>query len=109
MPSHHSIPIHFPSGCKSQKTPTEAQKCFEQSAKTFDVIGSTNCNEWTTLLSIRDANFTKPDECRSWVIPMASRRPFSCIGLNLTAPIGADKSKQGYVAVRNMVMWEELL
>ena len=85
-----------------QVTKETAQLQFEQSAKTFQVIGSMDCAQWTTLLSIQDANFTKYDECRSWLIPVASRRPFSCIGLRLMDSIGT----QGYVAVRNIVMWE---
>ena len=33
--------------------------CFNQSPEEFEVIGSTDCKKWTTVLKIDDAGFTE--------------------------------------------------
>ena len=71
----------------------------------FRVIGSSmreGCANWSTLLEVKQAGFTKNDEFKSWLIPMENREPFSCIGLKILSTINMEK----VAALKNVTMWE---
>ena len=71
----------------------------------FLVIGSTmtdECTNWSTLLEVKKAGFTKNGEFRSWLIPIVNRKPFRCIGLKILSTIGDVNN----AALKNVMMWE---
>ena len=78
---------------------------FGQTPAHFLVIGSTmteNSKNWSTLLEVKNAGFTKNDEFNSWLIPTVNRKPFRCMGLKILSTM----SKKKYAALRNITMWE---
>ena len=77
----------------------------KRAVKKFEVVGSIDCVDWQVLLKVEDAGFVGEGEFRSWVIPRQSREMCSCVGLKLYSMLGNGP----YFAIRNVVMWTELL
>ena len=77
-----------------------------RASKSFQVIGSNDCHDWTILLEVDDGGFTFDNEFRSWDIPIDNRCSFTCIGLRGTTPKIPGNEKT-YMAVRNIIMWDE--
>jgi len=75
--------------------------------KWFDVVGSSDCATWTSMLTVFNSGF--PDngnrETRYWSISAQNRMAFTCIGLNVqTNPL----SSSPYLLLNNIMMWEEV-
>lgn len=77
----------------------------EYAPRSFEVIGSMDCVHWTTIFNIADAGFggTGPDQRRSWVIPLAKRRSFPCIGLRVNSVWNMGNP---YCRIKQIDLWE---
>lgn len=78
-----------------------------QAPKSFDVVGSDDCANWTKLLAVANSGFPnnrkEPQHTRHWNIPKKNRIPFECIGLKIYSVIGFDIPE-----VKSIIMWEEV-
>jgi len=81
----------------------------EVAPRSFQVVGSRDCANWTSILTVAESGFPDNDksEFRSYTIPMKNRLTFACIGLKITALRDAKRDKNNYPELRNIVMWEE--
>ena len=69
--------------------PIRCGDCFKQSPRAFQVIASSDCSDWTTLLIVENADFTKPNQLKTWLIPEERRSSFACVGLKVFSTIGS--------------------
>ncbi len=70
--------------------------------KKMMVVGSHDCTNWSTLLTIENTGFSD-NEFRKWEIPAENRVLYRCIGLKW--PVA---SSNGYAVVAEMRMWEQI-
>ena len=60
---------------------------LNQSPKSFYFVGSMDCSNWTTIIKVDDAGFTKNNQFKSWIIPKRGRQAFRCFGFELLSTI----------------------
>ena len=82
----------------------QKKKWLGQAPKKFDVVGSNDCKDWSILLSIDDAEFTRANEAKAWIIPCGMRGIYACYGIETFTTKG-NKGNEGHVAIRNALMW----
>jgi len=85
-------------------------KGFARPPKEFSVIGSMDCESWTILLNVRNADFKtsrseQTREFKTWNIPSDKQGYYSCVGLSIASTMGR---RDRVVALTNIVMWEQL-
>jgi len=85
-------------------------KGFARPPKEFSVIGSMDCETWTILLNVRNADFKtsrseQTREFKTWNIPSDKQGHYSCVGLSIASTMGR---RDRVVALTNIVMWEQL-
>ena len=77
----------------------------EHAPRSFEVIGSMDCAQWTTMLNVPLADFgsSGPGLRKSFIIPLANRRAFPCIGLRVNR---IWKMSWQYVRILQIDLWE---
>ena len=70
--------------------------------KSFDVVGSRNCEDWTTLLSV-DMAFVDRGFSQSWIVPSAGY--FTCFGLK----VKSSHTGGNFVDISKIKMFEWLI
>ena len=75
---------------------------WDQTPKTFDVVGSHDCSNWNILKSVTNAEFTSGGQTKLWNIPCKSQKPYECFGIRAFAPM--DSSRWNLVSVTNIQM-----
>jgi len=77
---------------------------YKQLPKEIGVVGSDDCETWTTLVTIK-SGFTYGSEVKPWEIPSQNRQKFSCIGLMWPRRF---EGNDGIARLGHITMWEEL-
>ena len=79
----------------------------EHAPRSFEVIGSMDCATWTTMLNVPEAGFGGggPSLRKSFIIPLANRRAFPCIGLRVNT---IWMMRRGYVRIPQIDLWEQV-
>ena len=76
--------------------------------KSFEVVGSNSCSNWTTLLSTSNSGI--PNDLSStffsWNIEKRHRLSFSCIGIKSITE--NSERPTNYPEIKNIIMWEEI-
>ena len=76
-----------------------------QAPKKFAIVGSNDCQDWSILLSVEDADFTHENEAKAWIIPCEMRRICACYGIKIFTAKGGTK---GFVTIQNVLMWMQI-
>jgi len=71
-----------------------------QAPKSFKVLGSNDCSNWSTLLHVTDSGLTTEGQTKEWDIPCKFLEGFGCIGVKVTKTQGSS-----YAAIANIEMW----
>jgi len=74
---------------------------WDQTPKTFDVVGSYDCSDWHVLRSVSNANFTKGGQDKGWDISCSKQKSYNCYGIRASA---AMSSRWNLVSLSNIVM-----
>ena len=74
-------------------------KWVEQSPTDFELVGSDNCDDWTSISSFQ-TKFTKASEVQYWEVPVDERKAFRCIGIKVnnvsSGPVAAIQGLRMY-------------
>jgi len=63
---------------------------WNQTPKTFEVVGSYDCSEWNVLRSVSNANFTKGGQTKSFQISCSKQKSYNCYGIKASAAMSSD-------------------
>ena len=74
---------------------------WDQTPKTFDIVGSHDCSNWNILKSVTNAEFTSGGQTKLWNISCESRKPYECFGIRAFVPM--DRSGN-HVSLTNVQM-----
>ena len=76
-------------------------RTWDQTPKTFDIVGSHDCSNWNMLRSVTNAKFTSGGQTKSWNVPRESQKPYECYGIKVFAPMD---SRWNLVSLTNIQM-----
>ena len=76
-------------------------KWVEQSPTDFELVGSDNCVDWTSISSFQ-TEFTKASEVQSWDVAVDERKAFRCVGIKVNK-VGSGS----FAAIQGLKMYAE--
>jgi len=62
---------------------------WQQTPKTFDIVGSNDCSNWNVLKSVSNSGFTKGGQTKAWEIPCEKQKWYKCYGIKASAAMDA--------------------
>ena len=65
-------------------------KDWNQTPKTFEVVGSYDCSQWHILSSVSNANLNKGGQEKSFQISCSKQKSYNCYGIKASAPMSSD-------------------
>ena len=72
-----------------------------QSPTDFELVGSDNCDDWTSISSFQ-TQFTKVSEVQSWDVAVDERKAFRCVGIKVNK-VGSGS----FAAIQGLKMYAE--
>ena len=76
-------------------------KNLDQSPTDFELVGSDNCDDWTSISSFQ-TEFTKASEVQSWDVAVDERKAFRCVGIKVNK-VGSGR----FAAIQGLKMYAE--
>ena len=76
-------------------------KNLDQSPTDFELVGSDNCDDWTSISSFQ-TEFTKASEVQSWDVAVDERKAFRCVGIKVNK-VGSGS----FAAIQGLKMYAE--
>jgi len=76
-------------------------KNLDQSPTDFELVGSDNCDDWTSISSFQ-TQFTKVSEVQSWDVAVDERKAFRCVGIKVNK-VGSGR----FAAIQGLKMYAE--
>merc|ERR1712055_715302 len=74
---------------------------LDQSPTDFELVGSDNCEDWTSISSFQ-TQFTKVSEVQSWDVAVDERKAFRCVGIKVNK-VGSGR----FAAIQGLKMYAE--
>jgi len=71
----------------------------------FELVGSNDCDKWTTIILVESTTWTTHDQERKWGVPEKNRKPFTCIGFKVLTVGWKIKPK---AAIQDAKFWGNL-
>jgi len=68
----------------------------------FELVGSDDCEKWTTILRVNSTKWTTFDEEKKWEVPEEKRKLFPCIGFKVLA-----NGRTNNAAIQDAKFWKE--
>merc|ERR1719193_1383154 len=79
---------------------------WQQTPKTFDIVGSNDCSNWNVLKSVSNSGFTKGGQTKAWEIPCEKQKSYKCYGIKASA---ATDTSFKLVSLVNIQMYHSLI